>query len=88
MFACAVFISFPKNQVKTRPVNVCTENSATEFYRNEIYTRTKKAFSENAVTDWLETLNIPIIKIDGTIEENVISVLKELSKLQQIPNYL
>jgi len=90
MFTCAIFVSVPKG-IRMKRVR---ERAFAKFgYRmlqgGDLYVKEEAFFnivekrSDKTVTDWLETMDIPIIEIDGTyqIEENIIAILKELSKI-------
>lgn len=90
MFDCAVFITVPKN-VRMKRVR---ERSHKKFGDRmlpggDLYEKEERFFnmvenrSEDDITDWLNSLNIPVIKIDGTqaIEKSVADMQQELAKL-------
>lgn len=96
MFTCAVFVSVPK-EIRMKRVR---ERSYAKFgdraleggdlyEREEAFFNIVKNRTDKTVTDWLETMDIPIITVDGTkkTEENIITILKELSKINQLPYY-
>ena len=90
MFDCAIFISVPKEFRMKR----VWERSYQKFGDRmlpggDLYEKEKRFFnivekrSENDVEEWLSSLNIPVIKIDGTqaIEKSVMVIRQELKKL-------
>lgn len=87
MFTCAVFVSVEK---KTRMKRV--RQRAFDKYGDrvteggDLYEREKAFYdiiekrTDKTVTDWLEKLDIPVIKVDGTkpIEENTEFILSQI----------
>lgn len=90
MFTCAIYVSVPK-EIRMKRVR---ERSYAKFgdrvlqggdlyEKEEAFFNVVKKRTDKTVTDWLETLDIPIIKVDGTvpIDENINALLIELSKI-------
>ncbi len=87
LFTHAVFISVPK-EIRIKRV---IERSYNKFgsrvlYGGDLYFKEKSFIdmvnnrSDNYTLDWLNTVNIPIVKVDGTksINKNVLIIQKEL----------
>lgn len=87
MFTCAVFISVPK-EIRMQRVR---ERSYQKFGDRmlpggDLYEKEEQFFdmvdnrSEKDVIDWLEYVNVPIIRVDGTqpIEENIETIKRVL----------
>lgn len=87
MFTCAVFINIPKNVSIKRVYNRAFEKLGNRILPDgDLYEKQKPFFemvenrSVQYVEDWLRSINIPILRIDGTksIEHNVETVLQLL----------
>lgn len=87
MFTCAVFVSVQKEirmkRVRQRAFDKYGDRAAEG---GDLYEREKAFYdiiekrTDETVTDWLETLDIPVIKVDGTkpIGENAEMVLSRI----------
>ncbi|MBQ8404388.1 MAG: AAA family ATPase [Clostridia bacterium] len=89
MFTCAVFVNVPK---ETRMKRVW-ERSYKKFGERmleggDLYEKEKSFFdmvekrSDKDVIEWLDSVNIPVIQVDGTktAEENIEIIKRELEK--------
>lgn len=90
MFTGAILINVPK-EIRMKRV---FERSYAKFgdrilQGGDLYENEKSFFdmvenrSDKTVTDWLETMDIPVIEVDGThqTEETVPATLRELLKI-------
>lgn len=87
MFTCAVFISVPKDirmkRVRDRSFQKFGDRILPD---GDLYEKEKRFFdmvgqrSEQDVEDWLNTVNIPIIRVDGTmpIAYNTEEIIRKL----------
>ena len=95
MFTCVIFVSVPK-EIRIKRV---WERSYKKFgdrmlEGGDLYEKEKgfldmvKKRSDTTVTDWLDTMDIPIITVDGTqpIEENVAEIVNKLSDINNNQN--
>ena len=96
MFTCAVYVSVPK-EIRMKRVR---ERSYKKFgdrmlEGGDLYEKEKSFFdmiekrSDKTVTDWLDTMNIPVIVVDGTrtIEDSVAEIIGKISNMKSIQNY-
>ena len=87
LFTHAVFVNVPK-EIRIKRV---IERSYNKFgdrvlFGGDLYEKEKafidmvKERSDNDIIEWLNTVNIPVIEIDGTkpIDENILIIVKEL----------
>ncbi len=95
MFTYAIFISVPK-AIRMKRV---WERSYKKFgdrmlEGGDLYEKEKSFFdmiekrSDKTVTDWLDTMNIPIITVDGTraTEDSVAEIISKLSDIATLNN--
>lgn len=73
MFTCAVYINVPKEirlqRIRQRSYDKFGERIFKDgdlYEREEAFFELVKKRSDKTVTDWLETMDIPIIEVDGT----------------------
>jgi shikimate kinase len=87
MFTFAIYIEVPKKIRLERVKNRSIQKFGTRILPNgDLYKKEKQFFemveqrSEQYVTDWLDSLSIPILHIDGTklIEDNMEPIMKFL----------
>lgn len=87
MFTCAVFISAPKEIRMKRVRNrACQKFGDRILQGGDLYEREERFFdmvnsrSEKDVTEWLDSINVPIIRVDGTqpIEKNIKTIMRVL----------
>lgn len=90
MFTCAIFISVPKEiRMKRMRERTYAKFGDRVLQGGDLYEQEENFFNiaqkrtDKTVTDWLETMEIPIIEVDGTlpVDENINSLLIELSKI-------
>lgn len=95
MFTCAVYVSVPK-EIRMKRV---WERSYKKFgdrmlEGGDLYEKEKsfldmvKKRSDTTVTEWLDTMDIPIITVDGTqaTEDSVSEIINELSDINNNQN--
>lgn len=90
MFTCAVLVSVPKEtrmkRVRQRAYDKFGDriSEGGDLYeREEAFFKMVENRSDKTVTDWLETMDIPVIEVDGTktVEENVKIIINKLMKI-------
>lgn len=93
MFTCAVFESVPKEirmkRVRQRAFDKFGDRVSEG---GDLYEREKAFYdiiekrTDKTITDWLETMDIPVIRVDGTkaVEENVEVILRELAQIENV----
>ena len=95
MFTYAVYVSVPK-EIRMKRVR---ERSYKKFgdrmlEGGDLYEKEKSFFdmiekrSDKTVTDWLDTMDIPVIAIDGTQDtENIVAeIISKLPDIKSNPN--
>ncbi len=92
MFTCAILIEVPKELRMERVRDRSNQKFGDRMLPGgDLYEKEKQFFNmvdkrpEDYVTKWLETVEMPIIHLDGTceIETNIVKIKEELRKMQK-----
>ena len=93
MFTCAVFVSVPKETRMKRVRQRAYDKFGDRVCEGgDLYEREKAFYdliekrTDKIVTDWLDTMDIPVIRVDGTkpIEENIGAITDWLMQTERI----
>jgi len=91
MFTCAIFVSVPKETRMKRVRQRSFDKFGDRVLQGGDLYESEKSFydiiekrTDKTITDWLETMDIPVIRVDGTknTEENTEIILSELCSIK------